>query len=155
MIQESEKEYGAAAQQVADNSMKQVRVHENSLSKMNATLMFTRPKDLKPDPIARAADGSYQQRGFSSDNGIVDMVSCSVRGPSGGLAVADARILLRKGSCPTCERAAAANREPKPHACCIDFHGSARSMEPAGIVDMEHQHRLEGNWLRVSIHRRG
>ena len=68
---------------------------------MNANSVYTADKDLVPDPIARAQDGSYQQRSFSSDNGIVDSLSCSIRNPSGGCSVSNARIFCRGGSCPT------------------------------------------------------
>ena len=49
---------------VGESSMAQVRKLEKVNSTMNIHLMYTVDKDLVPDPIARAQDGSYQHRGF-------------------------------------------------------------------------------------------
>ena len=71
-------------------------------------------------------------------------MSTTVPGAHGGLAVSNVRVYSRFGGCPTCERAQHRDIQPPEHKCCVNFVGSAGSMEAIGVVDMEKQYRNEG-----------
>jgi hypothetical protein len=142
LIQNGEKDYGMATKQVAEDSMRSVRIQEAKLARVNQHGVLTKKYDLAPKGIARAADGSYSRRGFDSDNGIVDETSTNVMSPTGGKCVSNCETYSR--GCATCSWYSSQGKDIPEHDCGINFTGSARSMEPVGVRRMETRNRLEG-----------
>ena len=133
------KELYQSYKRMAQQNMKDVAV---SIRKEKLGALFTEEAVVDIDA---SFDGTWQRRGYSSLNGVVFVIS-----KDAGQCI-DYRVMSKR--CSACqswkgkEGTDEYDRFNADHKCCINYEGSAGSMETAGVLEC-YRESVELNKLR-------